>query len=283
MIKRYFHLYTLITVLTFLLFLGSYELGGIINNQSTLKNAIVLTVTAQEKRVIPSVNILKTNQTSPAKKALAAITESNALEEIKNVYLTFDDGPTKYTEEILDTLLENQAKATFFPLKNNIDRYPQIVKRIVREGNAIGCHGVTHDVTQFYATPNTTLNEILSCNQSLSDVTGNTSKLIRVPFGSYPYMKESHRELINNAGFIMWDWNIDSEDWTLTSDDQVKNSVETQLAQLAKKNITPVILFHDKKVTSEALELIIKLLDDQDYTFSTITEDLTPLQFRPAD
>ncbi|QOR65162.1 polysaccharide deacetylase [Cytobacillus suaedae] len=213
-------------------------------------------------------------------KELGAQSAAFFAQDKKTVYLTFDDGPTKYTEEILDILLEKNIRATFFLLKNNIDKYPAIVTRIQKEGHAIGCHGVTHDLSQFYATPESPIDEMNQCFESISSIIDHPSNLIRVPFGSYPYMKQEHRDLLSLNGYLMWDWNVDSEDWSNSNGSYVKTNVLEQVSSLTIKNITPVVLLHDKKVTSEILSSMIDELNKQDYTFSKITEDLKPLQFK---
>ena len=67
-----------------------------------------------------------------------------AKEEKKIAYLTFDDGPTLNTPEIVDTLSRYNAKATFFVLEERIKLYPDFIKQIVHNGNSIGLHGISH-------------------------------------------------------------------------------------------------------------------------------------------
>jgi peptidoglycan-N-acetylglucosamine deacetylase len=274
--KRYFHLYTTITLSTFLLFIISNGLFLAIVSHSQQD---VLTVYALQKRQISSEDIVKSPLFVVETKELGAQSTLFSQDK-KTIYLTFDDGPTGYTEEILNILQEKNIQATFFLLKNNIEKYPALVSRIQQEGHAIGCHGVTHDLNQFYATPGSPIEEMNQCFKSISTIIDNYSKLIRVPFGSYPYMKYEHRDLVTKSGYVMWDWNVDSEDWSNQNGVSVQKNVLEQVSELHKKNITPVVLLHDKKVTSQILSNMIDELSKQEYTFSKITEDLKPLQFK---
>ncbi|MBE4910150.1 polysaccharide deacetylase [Bacillus luteolus] len=273
---RYFHLYTTITLLTFLLFFITNVLYVGISSQQKRELFIV---NALEKRSISSDDIVKSPLYVVETRELGAHSTLFSRDE-KTIYLTFDDGPTKYTEGILNILLEKNIQATFFLLKSNIDKYPALVSRIHKDGHSIGCHGVTHDLKQFYATPDSPIDEMNQCFESISSIIDHPSNLIRVPFGSYPYMKQEHRDLLSLNGYLMWDWNVDSEDWSNSSGSFVKKNVIEQVSSLSIKNITPVVLLHDKKVTSDILSIMIDELRKQDYTFSKITEDLKPLQFK---
>ncbi len=104
----------------------------------------------------------------------------------KVAYITFDDGPNKYTPKILDLLKKYDMKATFFLLEDRINAYPEIVKRILNEGHSIGLHGQSHEKTVFYANNSSALNEMNSTNHTLKDLIGYNIKLVRVPYGSKP-------------------------------------------------------------------------------------------------
>ncbi|RSK27309.1 polysaccharide deacetylase [Bacillus sp. HMF5848] len=201
----------------------------------------------------------------------------------KIVYLTFDDGPSAATADILTILKEYKAKATFFMLKNNIERYPTLAIQVVQSQNAAGCHGVTHRVNSFYKNKDTAVNEMLSCRRSLAVITAEHSNIIRTPFGSYPYMNEEIRDALSDAGFIYWDWNVDSSDWTATNAADIVKTVKQQINTLDKKGITPVILLHDEDMTAQALPEILQFLKSLDYKFAAIRESDPPLQFNVVE
>ena len=98
-------------------------------------------------------------------------------------YITFDDGPTLNTPNIINTLDKYNAKATFFVLEERIVLYPDYIKQIINSGNAIGLHGVSHSLA-IYSSPLSPLNEMEKTNKSLEALTGRRSMLVRVPYGS---------------------------------------------------------------------------------------------------
>ncbi|MBM7703214.1 polysaccharide deacetylase family protein [Metabacillus iocasae] len=197
----------------------------------------------------------------------------------KPLYLTFDDGPTKDTLHILDVLKQHHVKATFFMLKGQMEQHPDITKQIVAEGHGVGCHGVSHDLSQFYGSEGAALNEMRECLATLQSITHVDSSLIRVPFGSAPYLKEPHRtDLLSH--YQMWDWNIDSQDWTLRSASKIIHNILPQLTALDARHETPVLLFHDKSFTAESLPEILTITTKSGYQPITINETMEPLQFK---
>src|SRR5699024_8629644 len=128
------------------------------------------------------------------------------------------DGPTSATTDILDTLHQFNAKATFFMLEPSMRESPEVVDKIVEQGHAVGLHGVTHDLNHFYKSEQSALNEITTAQETLQQITGVRSNLIRTPYGSVPYLTKSYREILDSNGFKLWDWNVDSRDWSLSSD-----------------------------------------------------------------
>ncbi|WP_081085262.1 polysaccharide deacetylase family protein [Priestia megaterium] len=194
------------------------------------------------------------------------------------IYLTFDDGPTPDTLKILEVLRQYNIKATFFMLKNQIDSYPTIAKKVAEEGHAIGCHGVSHDINIIYSKDGTANQEMQQCLATVKKVTGIDSKLIRVPYGSVPYLKEPHRtELMNN--YRLWDWNIDSEDWALRSAPKIEHSIEPNIKRVYQNGQTPIILFHDKSFTAQSLPAILTYIKKTKYQPIEIDETMEPIQF----
>ncbi len=192
----------------------------------------------------------------------------------KIAYITIDDGPSKYTNQILNILKENDVKATFFMIERNMINFKEEVKNVRDQGHSVGFHSVTHDIKQLYKTPEATLNEFDTCNNTYYDITGYESKLIRLPYGSKPYMpQESHDKLIEN-GYIMWDWNLDTQDWRATTDNIVSN-----VLYYARDKQHLVLLMHEKEQTVNALDPMIKVLKQRGYTIMPITEKIEPRNF----
>jgi peptidoglycan/xylan/chitin deacetylase (PgdA/CDA1 family) len=198
-------------------------------------------------------------------------------EKGKIVYITFDDGPTIYTEKIMDILEQYHAKATFFMLSGKIKTYKNVVRKLIHEGHGVGLHGVSHNATKIYKSPNTVVSEMNSCNVSLQEVTGTKTNLIRVPYGSAPYMTKPYRKAVEIAGYKMWDWNVDSRDslGENISPSIVIRNVKNQV----KKQKTPVILLHERSTTVQALPEILKYLKENGYIPIPINKSQQPINF----
>ncbi|QXM05090.1 polysaccharide deacetylase family protein [Crassaminicella indica] len=195
----------------------------------------------------------------------------------KIVYITFDDGPSIYTEKILNILNQYNAKATFFMLSDRIRIYKSVVRKLINEGHSVGLHGVSHNVRKIYRSPNTVVSEMNICNTSLQKVAGIKTNLIRVPYGSVPYMTSSYRKAVKRAGYKMWDWNVDSRDSLRKniSPNVIINNVKKQV----KRHRVPVILLHERSTTVKALPQILKYLQKNGYKPVPINKSQDPINF----
>ena len=192
----------------------------------------------------------------------------------KVAYITIDDGPSKFTKQILDILDRNNVKATFFMINRNMNIYKDEVKMIQQQGHGVGFHSVTHNKEALYKTPQATLEEFLTCRDTFREITGETSNLIRIPYGSKPNTPEESYKILVENGFLVWDWNLDTKDWKSTTD----NIVSNVLLNGRNKNEL-VLLVHEKSQTVEALEGIIKILKERGYEILPITEDKEAMNF----
>lgn len=189
----------------------------------------------------------------------------------KIVYLTFDDGPSKLTEQFLNVLHEHDIKATFFMQGNNLkkEHLQESVKRASKEGHYIGGHSMTHDFNLLYKdfqfVPE--MNETLAIIQ---DITGISPNLVRPPYGSAPGLKsEQIRNEIVDAGIKVWDWTIDSYDWKLKGN-------PTQITQniiSGTNSDREVVLLHEHPQSLAALPDIIAFYKEQGYKFVVYDED----------
>ena len=192
-----------------------------------------------------------------------------AKEDEKFVYITFDDGPTLNTPEIIETLEKYNAKATFFVLEERIVMYPEYIKQIIHSKNAIGLHGVSHS-EEIYATETSPLEEMEKTNIALEHLTGEKSKLVRVPFGSSYRLTQMQAEKLWENGYMIWDWNVDPRD---SVGKIVPEKVLANLRRdLAKCKDTPVILFHDRKSTAKLLPAVLEYLKKEGYTMLPISD-----------
>ena len=200
--------------------------------------------------------------------------------DTKRAFLTFDDGPSSNTSQILDILKERGIKATFFVLGSNVENHPEIVKRMYEEGHFIANHGYSHVYSTIYQSAETVLNEYNQCNQAIRNAIGEqeyNSHLFRFPGGfvggKYAEIKKQADALLLQNNIVHVDWNAlngDSETTNPTIEYEMQRITETT----TNKN-SVVILMHDakaKKVTVEALPGIIDYLVGQGYVFKNFYE-----------
>ena len=204
-----------------------------------------------------------------------ATIEAQKLKEVdsaKIAYLTFDDGPNSNTAQILDILQKYEAKATLFMVEPKIWKFEEVVKRTVTENHTIASHSVTHDKNKVYHSPESLLNEMNVTRATLFSVTGIDSRLIRVPYGSKPYLTRDYRDLLASNNLQVWDWNVDSNDWKYSTE-KIISTVKYQVANQKQKNRAPVILFHNSSSTVEALPEIIEFLKAEGYVLEAYDQD----------
>lgn len=184
------------------------------------------------------------------------------------VYLTFDDGPNKFTPSILEALKANEAKGTFFLVGKQINYFPELVKKTAAEGHYIGLHSMTHERSVLYASAENFIHEMNEVQRLIHSLTGRTPLLVRAPYGSYPYVTQEMRGGLIQAGYKMWDWNIDPFDWKISADNykQIVHKVKNEVLQVEKKNAPHiVVLLHDREATAKALPEIITWLQNEGF------------------
>jgi peptidoglycan/xylan/chitin deacetylase (PgdA/CDA1 family) len=142
-------------------------------------------------------------KTSPLLSALYPDCLWKVKEESKVIYLTFDDGPIpEITPWVLDCMQEHQAKATFFCIGKNVEAHPDIFKRIVDEGHAVGNH--TFDHLNGWKTNNEDYyNNIAQCDATLAKHGVQSGALFRPPYGKLTLSQYLH--LKKQYKIIMWD------------------------------------------------------------------------------
>jgi peptidoglycan-N-acetylglucosamine deacetylase len=194
----------------------------------------------------------------------------NGAKNAKLVALTFDDGPdNRFTPKILDILKQNDIKATFFVVGSHVKEYPDVVKRIVDEGNAIGNH--TWDHGQLSKMNRTQVkNEINRADEQLYSILGFHTALFRPPYGETT--KNAVQEC-TDQGYKLIDWSVDTRDWAGAPTPQIMKDVNNELFPGG------IILQHsaggkngDLSNTVAATEQIIKSLKAKGYQFVTIPQ-----------
>ena len=203
---------------------------------------------------------------------------------VHRVYLTFDDGPSIYTDDILDILDAYGVKATFFVVgRENTASYARYL-RIVEEGHTLGMHSYSHVYNDIYASPENFAEDTERIRQLLEDVTGQNPVFYRFPGGSSNDVSATDmhelEEYLASQGIVYFDWNVSSGDagkTPLTPDQIINNAL-----QGIESRDTTVILFHDtaaKRSTVYALPTIIEAIQAMDNTeILPITYDTTVIQ-----
>ena len=194
----------------------------------------------------------------------------------KEVVFTFDDGPDPiYTPQLLDILKENNVKATFFVVGDQVSKYPDIVKREVDEGNLVGNHSYSH-TNLAVASVDDVKSEINSVQRLIESITGKVTELVRPPYNANT-SPTAEGDLIllsdlKNLGYVVVGADIDPSDYTKPGADVIVSSVMTQLKQ-SKAN---VIVFHDaggdRSQTIEAVRKLIPLLRQNGYKIVNVND-----------
>ena len=185
----------------------------------------------------------------------------------KVVYLTIDDGPSEYTDEIIKILNKNNVKATFFMINGNMQAYPEQVKNIVENGNTAGFHSVSHDIHKLYVSKTSAKEEFDTNQATFKKITGQTSKVIRLPFGSKPYTPRASYNALVDSGYKLWDWTLDTEDWRSTSSQIMEN-----VKKYSSGSDNVVLLMHERKQTVEILDEMIKYLKSEGFEILPIKQ-----------
>ncbi len=199
--------------------------------------------------------------------------------ERKVCYLTFDDGPSDRTIEILDILERYEAKATFFVIGSGKLEY---LPRIAEKGHTIGLHSNTHRYEVIYSSTDAYYTDLYTLSDTVFQMTGIDSKIVRFPGGGSNIISKNYCEgimtrLTNQLkikGYAYFDWNVDSGDASSNriTAEKIVNNV---LSQAANKN-SICVLMHDlgnKQATVEALPYIIEGLSAMGYSFEGLKTD----------
>ena len=202
--------------------------------------------------------------------------------EGKQVFLTFDDGPSKtVTIPILDLLKQENIKANFFVLGSRVELYPKIVKRAYEEGHYIANHGYSHKYSQIYTSPASVLEEYNKTNQAVKDAIGKqlyNTNIFRFPGGSiggiYNDLKQEAKGLLEQNNIATVDWNaLNGDSEGLRTEEALLNRVKETIQ--GKNSV--VILMHDaadKTKTYNTLPQIIDYLKQEGYEFKTFYDIL---------
>lgn len=194
----------------------------------------------------------------------------NAPSHKRQVALTFDDAPDDmFTPQILDVLKREGVKATFFVVGNRIEAHPDIMRRIVQEGHAVGNHSYNH-ANLPKLTDEQFREQILKTDEIIRRFTGYTPRMVRPPYGE---INEEQIKWLASQRKTVVNWNVDSLDWKGLTAEQVAANV------LGYVHPGSIVLMHsgggvgeDLSGTVNALPRIIQALRDAGIDMVTIPE-----------
>ena len=196
--------------------------------------------------------------------------------EGKVVYLTFDDGPSAYTSELLDVLDAYGAKATFFVVGSGSG---SMMRQIVKRGHSIGIHTVSHDYGQIYSSPEAYFDDLMKMQSIIYDNTGVKTTLMRFPGGSSNLVSRRSCEgimtfltqAVQDAGFQYFDWNVYSGDAGETK--RTEKVVDNVIEGIQEHRVS-IVLQHDiHKYSVDAVEDILRWGKRNGYKFLALQND----------
>lgn len=197
--------------------------------------------------------------------------------EEKIVYLTFDDGPSKNTQPVLDILDKYNAKAAFF-VTHGKPEYMGLVKTAYEKGHTIGLHTYTHDYQQVYASVDAYFQDLNAIGQAVQEQIGYVPCFIRFPGGASNTVSANYSsgimsvlaQEVQSRGYQYYDWNVSSGDGA----NRTTPEIRTMATGGTQNNI--VLLCHDsdnKATTVEALPDIIEFYKNAGYEFRAIDRE----------
>lgn len=181
--------------------------------------------------------------------------ENNQIHNLPANYvaLTFDDGPSKYTKEIADILLDYEVGGTFFFVGDRVKYYEDAVKYVADKGLAVGSHSMSHDnVPKLEQSKQKS--DFINATAAIEGATGEKLSLYRPPYGE---INDYMADLLQAHGQTVVLWNLDTEDWKHHNSKEILNRI------VDKDPAGSIILMHENEAVVSALPSIIEYLQQQ--------------------
>ena len=194
----------------------------------------------------------------------------------KIIYLTFDDGPGKYTEEILSILDKYKVKATFFVTAVSGEKYFSLIGEEAKRGHAIGVHTYTHSYNQIYSNDQAFWDDFNKMNAVIESQIGHRVEIMRFPGGvsntvSKKYCEGIMTRLASEAtsqNYTFFDWNVSSGDASGLKD---SNKIVENMKEGVMKNDRCIVLCHDThEFTKNAVEPFLQWALSSGYYFDIL-------------
>jgi peptidoglycan-N-acetylglucosamine deacetylase len=190
----------------------------------------------------------------------------------RTIALTFDDGPSERTPELLELLESHGVRATFFQCGASVRRLPEIARRVAAGGHEIGNHGYWH-TRLFLRTPRFVSDQVREAQRAIREITGTTPKLFRAPYGGRWFGLRGVQKELGLTGVM---WTRVSMDWKWPA-----ARVAARLSEAAENGA--IFCLHDGRGampdadisnTIEAVRLLLDTLPRQGFRFETVSEML---------
>lgn len=199
----------------------------------------------------------------------------------KVIYLTFDDGPGKHTQRLLDLLEQYNAKATFFVVNTGYSM-KKTLNAVVDGGHGLAIHTKTHEYSEIYASEEAFFNDLYAMQKIIKDATGITTTMMRFPGGSSNTISKQYctgimtqlTKAVQDQGFQYFDWNVSSGDAGGVSGTKAEKTAQvvTNVIKGIEGKKTAVVLQHDIwDYSVDAVEQILIWGLENGYTFQALT------------
>ncbi len=208
---------------------------------------------------------------------------STNIDKEKIVYLTFDDGPSENSEQILDILEKYEIQATFFVVGPSYKLKNDLLKSINNKGHKIAIHSYSHKYSTIYENEQSFINDFFECANWIKKTINIEPTLYRFPGGSSTTITSKNQiqsiiKILDNQGYTHVDWNVDSFDSHYNNDyDEIIKSTINYIKLNESNNIyNQIILMHDnkkKEATIKALPYVIEYCLSKGYKFKILNEE----------
>lgn len=201
----------------------------------------------------------------------------------KSVYLTFDDGPSKITNEVLDILFERHIHATFFVLYKEGEEADALYRRMIADGHTIALHSTSHDYDKIYASMEDFLADVEGVSSRVEDATGYKPEIYRFPGGSVnPHNATIYRQAtaeLLRRGYIYYDWNVSADDAVSGTS---RSKIVSNIINGVHAHNKSIVLLHDSPTKSDTVAVLPQILDkliEEGYNFYPLSNKVRPITF----
>ncbi|MDR0222918.1 MAG: polysaccharide deacetylase [Oscillospiraceae bacterium] len=211
--------------------------------------------------------------------------EPRYIDDSNYIYLTFDDGPSKHTDEILSYLKAYGVPATFFVVPD--ENSGKALNKILAGGHAVGVHSASHKYEEIYASVEAFLEDFNAAYELIYEQTGIKPEFFRFPGGSVNDFNGGVRDDIiaemTRRGFVFFDWNVDVKDAEGAGWDAMMKTAREEVTANTDMGRRSIILLHDWNGgvnTVYVLDEMIEMLknDPNGYEFGKIDRNVRPLR-----